>query len=98
MKVSDKNPLAPVAPAQRPQQASGSPAAPTDKVSSAESERIEKAVTVARQMAGGARAEKLLQLETAIRNGTFKPDPSRIAQQILDEAMLDARVQAMLKG
>jgi negative regulator of flagellin synthesis FlgM len=31
-----------------------------------------------------------------VRQGTYRPDPGRIAQRILDEAELAARLQALM--
>jgi negative regulator of flagellin synthesis FlgM len=97
MKVSDTNALGTVAATPRQGKA---PAAsdPTDTVSSAAAERLARAVAVARQGSGVNRAERLQQLEAAIRSGTYQPDAGRIAEQILDAAVLDARLEAMLKG
>jgi negative regulator of flagellin synthesis FlgM len=36
-------------------------------------------------------------LATAVRQGTYKPDPQKIAQQILEDAEIIAKLQAMLK-
>ncbi|MBS2024818.1 MAG: flagellar biosynthesis anti-sigma factor FlgM, partial [Deltaproteobacteria bacterium] len=41
-------------------------------------------------------AQKLAELEAAVRSGSYQPDPGRIAQQILDDAEVDAQVQLTL--
>jgi negative regulator of flagellin synthesis FlgM len=68
-----------------------------DRVSTAETARVAAAIGEAMQGAGAGRAERLRAIETAVRQGTYRPDPQRIAQQILNEAELAAKVQALLK-
>jgi negative regulator of flagellin synthesis FlgM len=64
-----------------------------DRVTTEESARIAAA---ADRSGIGSRAEMLQAIEASVRQGTYKPDPSRIAQRILDEAELAARLQALL--
>lgn len=68
----------------------------TDKVSTDSTAKLEAATTAARASAGSNRQLRLEQIETAIKNGTFKPDPARIAARILDDAKITAELQAML--
>ena len=68
-----------------------------DRVSTAETEKVAKAVAAASQGAGAARAAKLASIEAAVRSGVYRPDPQRIAEEILGEAELAAKLQAMLK-
>ncbi|HEY7725431.1 MAG TPA: flagellar biosynthesis anti-sigma factor FlgM [Anaeromyxobacteraceae bacterium] len=67
-----------------------------DRVSTEESARVAAAVAAAARRGGGSRAQMLHAIETAVRQGTYRPDPGRIAQQILDEAELAARLQILL--
>jgi negative regulator of flagellin synthesis FlgM len=68
-----------------------------DRVSTEESARVAAAVAAATQRAAvGSRAEMLRAIEAAVRQGTYRPDPGRIAQKILDEAEVAARLQALL--
>ena len=55
-----------------------------------------QAVAAVRGQAGIARTSRLEAIETAIRQGTFRPDPARIAQQILQDAELSAVLLALL--
>jgi negative regulator of flagellin synthesis FlgM len=68
-----------------------------DRVSTEESAKIAEAIRQASQSANAGRAAKLRSIETAVRQGTYRPDPQRIAQQILDDAEVAARLQAMLR-
>jgi negative regulator of flagellin synthesis FlgM len=70
---------------------------PRDKVS-VESKKAasEVAVASARRSAGSERSARLERLEASVRSGSYSPDPSRVAEQILSDAEVDARLQAML--
>jgi negative regulator of flagellin synthesis FlgM len=68
-----------------------------DRVSTEESARIAATVAeVAQRVGVSGRAEMLQAIEAAVRQGTYRPDPGRIAQQILNEAEVAARLQALL--
>ena len=71
-------------------------AEPRDKVSVESKKAAEVAVQTARRSAGGDRAARLERLEASVRSGSYSPDPSRVAEQILSDAEVDARLQAML--
>lgn len=68
-----------------------------DKVSTAQTEEVSRAVALARQAATGARSAKLDAIEAQIRNGTFKPSPSAIAERLLQAAEIEATIQAALR-
>jgi negative regulator of flagellin synthesis FlgM len=70
---------------------------PGDRVSTDDSAKIAAAVARASQGASAGRAAKLQSIEAAVRQGTYRPDPQRIAQQILDDAELAARLQALFR-
>ncbi len=73
------------------------PSAASDKVSTEAKAELEVAAAAARQVAGQNRTIRLEAIEAAIRQGTFKPDPQRIADKILDDAELTAELQSMLR-
>jgi negative regulator of flagellin synthesis FlgM len=97
MKVTETTPVAPLpGSGEVPREArEAAPRAP-DRVSTEQTARITAAISAASQGASSARAARLRNIEAAVQSGTYKPDPQRIAQQILDEAELSARVQALL--
>jgi negative regulator of flagellin synthesis FlgM len=68
-----------------------------DRVSTDDTAKVAVAISQASASAGSARAAKLQAIEAAVRQGTYRPDPQRIATQILDDAELAARLQALLK-
>lgn len=69
-----------------------------DRVTTEQSSRIAAAVAEATKRSGaGSRTEMLQAIEASVRQGTYRPDPNRIAQKILDEAELAARLQALLQ-
>ena len=67
-----------------------------DRVTTEASAELEAAVAKARDEAAGARAARLAEIEAAVRKGTYRPDPVRIAEQIVVDAELIARLHAML--
>lgn len=73
-------------------------ASPThaDRVSVEEARKAAEVVQVAHARVGGARAGKLSQIEAAVRRGDYRPSPGAIAEQILNAAEIDAKLQAML--
>jgi flagellar biosynthesis anti-sigma factor FlgM len=97
MKISDSKALGPVAAAPQQQQRPAASPGPTDTVSAADAERVARAVSVAQQAASPARAERIAQLAAEVRSGTYRPDPNQIASEILDEAQVDARLEALLQ-
>jgi len=67
-----------------------------DKVSTDSSSKVAAASLAARSALGKDQGVRLEAIAAAIRDGTFKPDPERIAQKILDDAELTAMLQTML--
>lgn len=53
-------------------------------------------VADASSRASGSRVVRLRELEAAIKSGGYRPDPSQVADEILDAADIDARLRAML--
>jgi negative regulator of flagellin synthesis FlgM len=74
-----------------------SSASTSDKVSTEVKAQVEAAASAAQQAVVNDRPVRLQAIEAAIRQGAFKPDPNRIAQSILDDAELTAKIQALLK-
>jgi negative regulator of flagellin synthesis FlgM len=68
-----------------------------DRISTDDSARVAAVVSAAQENAGSGRTAKLRAIETAVRQGTYRPDPQRIAQEILDDAELAARLQALFR-
>lgn len=69
----------------------------SDKVSTEVRAQVAAAASAARQQVDSDRTVQLEAIEAAVRQGAFKPDPNRIAQRILDDAELTAKIQALLK-
>lgn len=102
MKVSDAKTGAPARAAQAAEpstdaaKAAGtatSPAAANDRVTVAHSAVVDEASRVAR----ADRTTRLKELESAVRAGSYKPDAGRIAERILDDAEITARLRAALR-
>ena len=101
MKVSDASEIRQVAPQQqadagRVATAKG-PAASPERVSVDQSARLQEAVASVQRNLGMTRSAKLEAIEAAVRQGTYKPDPGRIAQEILNDAEITAALQAMFQ-
>lgn len=100
MKIQDASnidQLALVAGSKKQAKASGSVEDREEKVSTSQSEDVAKAVATAQANTNASRLQVVAALATAVRQGTYKPDPQKIAQQILDDAEVIAKLQAMLK-
>jgi negative regulator of flagellin synthesis FlgM len=74
---------------------SEAPAA-SDKVSTDSSAQVVAASAATRTALSQHQDLRLSEIAAAVKNGTFKPDPQRIAQKILDDAELSAMLQTML--
>lgn len=71
---------------------------PADRVSTAEGQRAEALVRAVQAKVGMSHTARLVEVESAIRAGTYAPSASQLASQLLDAAEIDARLQAMLGG
>lgn len=98
MKVTDTSQIKALAP--------GKPTEPTrpteldrpdasDRVTTDAREKVAEAVAQASVSASAGRSAKLAAIESQVRQGTYRPSPQAIAQQILDDAELAARLQAI---
>jgi negative regulator of flagellin synthesis FlgM len=100
MKVKDASELRGIE-ANRPAEPKTAPARSSsvtaDKVSTEAKAQVDAAANAAREAVGNDRSVRLDAIEAAIRQGAFKPDPNRIAQRILEDAELTAKIQALLK-
>jgi anti-sigma28 factor (negative regulator of flagellin synthesis) len=67
-----------------------------DRVTVGAAREFAAAIDVAKQSTGGARAARLDHLEAQVRSGGYQPAASRVAEQILSDAAVDAHIQAML--
>ncbi len=63
-----------------------------DRVTVAQTTVVEEA----RRSAVSDRANRLKEVEAAVRQGTYKPDAGRIAERILEDAEITARLRAAL--
>jgi negative regulator of flagellin synthesis FlgM len=90
-RIKPQEPSAPVS-TSTPSVGSG----PRDRVTVDSTRTAEVAVTAARRSAGTERSSRLERLEAQVRSGSYAPDPSRVAEQILSDAEIDARLQAMI--
>jgi hypothetical protein len=73
------------------------PGTDPEKVSVRSTREVEVAVAAAKRAAGTERSARLERLEAEVRAGGYRPSASRMAEQILSDAEVDARLQAMLR-
>ena len=67
-----------------------------EKVSTAESSRLERVKQAARKAGEQQHTARLQELEAQIQAGTYKPDPAKIADEILRAAELQAQITLAL--
>ena len=67
-----------------------------DKVSVDSVKKIEAVVESVRTGSMANRTAQLQELENAIRQGTYRPDASRLAEKIIQAAEIDARLRAIM--
>jgi anti-sigma28 factor (negative regulator of flagellin synthesis) len=63
---------------------------------SVDDSRAARATSVAKNAAAARRAGRIEELKSAVRQGTYRPDPSRIAEEILRAAELEAQLRSLL--
>lgn len=94
MKVTDTKPVGTV------DRVAGSetPAAvqPKDKVDVRASREAQASVATARSAASSKRISRLKEIEQQVRSGGFKPNPSQVADEILQAAEVDAKLREMI--
>ena len=68
-----------------------------ERVSVDSTKEAEASVAVAQKAAGGRRAARLEKLESQVRSGGYSPNASSVAEQILSDAEVDAKLAALLQ-
>ena len=66
----------------------------SDRVSLARGAVLEEASRIAREQ----RLARLKQVEAAVSGGSYRPDPAQIAERIVEDAEVSARIRASLLG
>jgi len=67
-----------------------------DRVSTDDASRLQSSVRASMRIAVGERASRLEALTQEVRSGNYAPDASRLAEEILARADLDARLAKTL--
>lgn len=89
-KVAVVEPLAPRAePARKAEAAT--------KVTTGEQARMRSLAEEAQEVSARERQQRLTDVKAQVAQGSYRPDPSRIADQILHEAETAARLRSMLR-
>ncbi len=69
---------------------------PKDKVDVRASREAQASVASARSAASSKRMGRLKEIEQQVRSGGFKPNPSQVADEILQAAEVDAKLREMI--
>ena len=94
MKITDTKPVAPVDRVTTPDSSIANP--PKDRVTVQESRAAHASAVSARSAAAGGRAGRLKDIEQQVRAGNFRPNPSRVAEEILQDAEIDAKLRLLI--
>ena len=70
---------------------------PKDRVTVSNSREVDAAIATAKTSQAAERPRRLEALEARVRAGEYHPDPSRVAQEILQDAEIEARLQSILR-
>ena len=95
MKINETKPVADVGRVVPPDPPATTP--PRDRVTVDSSRDVDLAMATSKASLAGGRAARLQDLEAQVRAGSYHPDPSRVADEILQDAEIDARLQALIK-
>ena len=71
-------------------------AVPVDRVSVSQSVQVSSLVEGGVNLAATERSQRLRHLTQAVRAGTYRPNSSQLADQLLDEAKFDERLAKVL--
>jgi anti-sigma28 factor (negative regulator of flagellin synthesis) len=94
MKITETKPVVPVE--RIGSQDSPASIPPKDRVTVRESRAAQAAVESARSAASTSRADRLKDIEQQVRAGNFRPNPSRVAEEILQDAEIDAKLRQLI--
>jgi|GEM_PF-3221620 len=89
--------IAPAAPApERRSSEPAPPAVPADRATLAQSDYLRSSIATNVNVAASERAVRIHALTQQVRSGTYRPNSSQLAEQILAEAAFDADLAASL--
>ena len=94
MKINETKAVADVGRVVAPEAATS---APKDRVTVSNSREVNSAISTAKSTQTADRPGRLKALEARVRAGEYHPDPSRVAEEILQDAEVDARLQSLLR-
>jgi hypothetical protein len=82
----------------KPQKEDVAPRVRSDRVSTLEGQQALALARSVQARVSAGHAAMLVQVEQAVRSGTYAPSASQLADRLLSAAEIDARVQALLRG
>ncbi len=96
MKVTDPKSLAAVGPQKAGTEAPIRKAAPVETVSTVHSQQLQATVAHVQTQLPVDRAARVREIALAVKRGQYQPNPQQIAERIVDQAELEARLRALL--
>ncbi|MBL8957923.1 MAG: flagellar biosynthesis anti-sigma factor FlgM [Myxococcaceae bacterium] len=72
------------------------PAAPVERVSKAETEAVASTIAQVQRSLPADRAARIEQIAQAVKKGQYQPNAQQIANRIVEQAELEARLRAAL--
>ena len=69
-----------------------------DRVSVGQTRTVAEMAQSAKQAVNEDREVRLKRLEAAVKDGSYKPTASKVAEEILGQAELDAKLRTLLAG
>lgn len=101
MKISNDKPVTQVDRTPAVEGASGQAQraeAKPDRVSVEQTRTAAEMAQNAKKAVNEDREARLKRLEAAVKGGSYRPNPSKVAEEILAQAELDARLRALFMG
>ena len=100
MKITDSKPVTKVErnPATDAAQSQQRVETRPDRITLGQTRTVAELAQTAKQAANEDRELRLKRLEAAVKDGSYKPSASKVAEEILGQAELDAKLRTLLTG
>ncbi len=100
MKITDSKPANPIerTPPEAAQAQQTRQGARPDRISVAQTRTVAEMAQSAKQAVNEDRDVRLKRLEAAVKEGSYRPSAAKVAEEILVQAELDAKLRTLLTG
>jgi anti-sigma28 factor (negative regulator of flagellin synthesis) len=82
----------------KPQKEEAHSRPPLDRATTAEAQQALALAQSLKGKVGASHSAMLAQVESAIRSGTYRPSATQLANKLVDAAVIDAKLQAMMRA